>query len=427
MTEVVITPGTAAGPAAEATAQRVLRADVAFLPGRGFVRDVSVVIADGRIAAVHEGDVSASDGEPVTVLAGKTLIPGLIDSHVHLTFSGSAAVLEDVTDASDLALAMLAVHNAQLALARGVTTVADCGARGAVAIVARDAVASGRFLGPRILASGAPITTTAGHCSWLGACADSADEVIREARRQVAAGADFIKLMLTGGNLTPRSNPNMLQYPPDVVAALAQEARRLGRPLVVHAHSEEAVALAGRVGADVVAHGTCASENGIGLSPDTIAALLAGKTAIDATITVGMAEGGDLAAPSSERAQIRKEMLPVFAALHAAGVPILAGTDAGVTAVAHGRSARAVAALEAEVGLSRVEALAAATERAAAVLGLSGVTGAIAPGLSADLVVLDGDLAQDATAILRPAQVYAAGVLVAAQGSLLIEPGGAAT
>ncbi|MCU1492892.1 MAG: amidohydrolase [Acidimicrobiaceae bacterium] len=396
------------------------RAGATFLPGRGFVEGVTVLVVDGIITAVTDGP------EPTGAAAarprpGTTLVPGLIDSHVHLTFSGGSAVIDDVVATSDVTLGMVALYHAQLALCRGVTTLADCGARGEVALGARDAVASGRTVGPRILASGAPITTTGGHCAILGGCADSLEDVIRVARRQVAAGADFLKLMLTGGNLTPGSNPGMLQYPAEVVAALAAEARRLSRPLVVHAHSAEAVALAGSLGASVVAHGTCATSEGIVLSPATIAALRAGGTAIDATITVGMPDDGDDGQVMSERAQVRKEMLPVFGALHDAGVPLLAGTDAGVTNVRHGATARAVLALESDVGLQREEALLAGTAHAARALGLGGLTGAIAPGLAADLLLLDGDLRHDPTAILRPAEVWVQGALVARHGYLALD------
>ncbi|MCU1491554.1 MAG: amidohydrolase [Acidimicrobiaceae bacterium] len=389
-------------------------AGATFLPARGFVAGVTVLVENGVIIEVRNRPVPPAEAIVHVERRDATLLPGLIDSHVHLSFSGGSRVIEDVTEASDVTLGLVALQHAQIALASGATTLADCGARCEVVLQVRDAVASGRVAGPRILASGAPITTTAGHCSWLGGCADSIDDVIREARRQVGAGADFLKVMLTGGNLTPGSNPGMLQYPADVLFALANEARRLGRPLVVHAHSEEAVAIAGRAGATIVAHGTCASSEGIGLSPTTVEALLAGGTVIDPTITVGMPGIRDHAQVMHDRARIRKEMLPVFTALARQGVPLLAGTDAGVTNVPHGSTARAVLALEREVGLQREEAIFSATAAPARVFGLEHRTGAIVPGLAADLLLVEGDLRTDATAILRPAQVWSQGVPIAA-------------
>jgi len=247
------------------------------------------------------------------------------------------------------------------------------------------------------------------------------DEVIREARRQVANGADFLKVMLTGGNLTPGSNPAMLQYPPEVVQALSAEARRLGKTLVAHAHSEEAVALAGRAGIGVIAHATCQAAGGIGISDRALAALQASGTAVDATITVGMLGGPERSAPDGgARARVRMEMLPVFKAMHRAGVPVLAGTDGGVTNVAHGEVARAVLALHREVGLDLVEALWAATSHPAHALGLETTTGALAAGLAADLVLLEGDVRAEPELLLRPATVWARGRAAARAGSPIV-------
>lgn len=401
-----------------------LRVGLALLPGRGLAENVTVVVADGAIAEVSIGVTGAAVppgvGE-VLDLPGATLLPGLIDSHAHLSFSGGHDPVAEVVGASDVDLGLRALGSAQTALGRGVTTVADCGARGEVAISLREAVAGKRVLGPRILSSGAPITTTAGHCAWLGACADSLDDVIKQARRQVAAGADFLKVMMTGGNLTPGSNPAMLQYPPEVIVALVAEASRLGRPLVAHAHSEQAVALAARAGVPIVAHGTCGTPDGISISAGTLDALRQAGTIVDPTITVGMAVPGQTVPPSPERSKIRNDMLPVFAAMHRHGIALLAGTDGGVTNVGHGNSAAAVLALHQEVGIGLAEALAAATAAPASALGLARVTGSIEPGLAADLLLLDADVRAQPTALLHPAQVWLGGKLSAVRGSLVVQ------
>jgi imidazolonepropionase-like amidohydrolase len=399
-----------------------LRVGAALLPGRGFVEDVTVVVDNGTIAAVDEGGPKgAGGGVEILSAPSSTLLPGLIDSHVHLSFSGGRDPVGDVVGVTDTELAIRAYHNASVALARGVTTLVDCGARGGVVIKMRDMLESGVLPGPRVLAGGAPITTTAGHCAWLGACADSLDEVIREARRQVAAGADFLKVMVTGGNLTPGSNPAMLQYAPEVVVTLAAEARRLGRVLVAHAHSEEAVALAGRAGIGIVAHATCQSSEGIAISDETLSTLLAAGTVIDATITVGMLGGPEFTPPDGgARARVRAEMLAVFKSMHRAGVPLLAGTDGGVTSVEHGGVARAVLALHREVGLDLVDALGAATSNPADALGIAATTGSISPGLSADLILLDGDVRATPDLLSTPAAVLSRGRLAATAGSLAI-------
>lgn len=413
---------TFAPQAARAGAPFALRPGLALLPGRGLVEDVTVVVTGHTISEVHEGWAAGTrpPGLPEPLeLPGCTLVPGLIDSHAHLSFDGGPDPVASLAAASDVALGLRALHNAQTALARGVTTVIDCGDRDGVVLELRDAVSQGRVRGPRILASGSPITTTAGHCAWLGGCADSRDEVIRQARRQIAVGADFLKVMMTGGNLTPGSNPHMLQYPPDVISALAAEAGRLGRVLVAHAHSEEAVALAASAGVPVVAHGTCASPHGISVAAATLDLLREAGTCIDATITVGMALPGQTAPPSPARAAIRSAMVPVYAAMRQHGITVLAGTDGGVTQVGHGNSGHAVLALHHEVGARVEDALTAATALPAQAFGLAGVTGSIQPGLAADLLLLDGDVRQKPSLLLQPARVWRGGELMAAEGGLL--------
>jgi imidazolonepropionase-like amidohydrolase len=402
-----------------------LRVGLALLPGHGLVENVTVVVAGGTIADVQANVTDAAVPPAIADvldLPGCTLLPGFIDSHAHLSFSGSPDPVAEIEGSSDVVLGLHALANAQTALASGVTTMADCGARGGVVIQLRDAITEGKVLGPRILASGAPITTTAGHCAWLGARADSLDDVIRQARRQVAAGADFLKVMMTGGNLTPGSKPNMLQYPAEVIVALVAEAGRLGRPLVAHAHSEQAVALAAAADVPIVAHGTCGSADRIGVSRTTLDALREAGTVMDPTITVGMHLPDQSAPPGEERSRIRRNMLPVFAAMHRHGIALLAGTDGGVTNVGHGKSAHAVLALHEEVGIGLEDALAAATERPAAALGLAGITGSIEAGLAADLLLLDADVREQPAALLRPARVWLSGRLSAAQGRLIVQP-----
>jgi imidazolonepropionase-like amidohydrolase len=403
-------------------AEFAVTAGLTLLPGRGLAENVTVVVKEGLVAEIRESGSRRQLPAVVLDRPASTLLPGLIDSHIHLSFSGGPDPVADLVSASDVSVGMRSEHNAQVALASGITTVADCGARGGVVLELRNAVASGLVTGPRILACGTPITTTAGHCAFLGGCADSADEVLRGARRKVAAGADFIKVMMTGGNLTPGSNPHMLQFPPSVIEMLATEARRLGRPLVVHAHSQEALAVAAAAGASIVAHATCQSPTGITITEDTLKALVQAHTVVDPTITVGMPTPGDgaIAGTGSERARIRAQMLPVFAAMAGAGVPLLAGSDGGVTNVPHDSAARAVLALHTDVGLTLTAAIDAGTAVPARALGLAEVTGSIAKGLAADLVLYDADLRQQPSALLRPTRVWLGGRLVAVDGSLIV-------
>jgi imidazolonepropionase-like amidohydrolase len=401
----------------------VVRASRGFLPGTGFVVDCVVHIRGAHIVWVGHRDASGArpDLSDVDTVAfdDATLTPGLIDSHTHLTFSGGSSVPEQLAAESDLELLARAAGNAQHALAHGVTTLVDCGARGLTTHALRDAFDAGVIAGPRLLVAGSPITTTAGHCHWLGTHADTHDDAIRAARSRVADGSDIVKLMLTGGNMTEGSNPDALQYSVDTVNAVGADVARLGKPFVVHAHSAEGVVMAARAGARVVAHATCVDSAGRPPARADLDLVRDSGVFVDPTLMVANVHGAGDSLESSagrlSRAQVREAMLPVYRELHDRGVPLLAGTDGGSTDVAHHRVAGSVRALHCEVGLSLEDALLAATDLPARAFGLRDRAGALEAGLSADLAVFAGDLSRDVDALESPLAVWARGRRSAAQ------------
>jgi imidazolonepropionase-like amidohydrolase len=214
--------------------------------------------------------------------------------------------------------------------------------------------------------------------------------------------------------MTALSNTGQLQYPEATVRALGEEAQRMRIPLVVHAHSEYACRLAAQSGARIISHATCATGDTIGLSDETLAALIESHCYVDPTLMVGTGSNH-----SPQRKLIRSQMLPLFRRMSDAGVPLLAGTDGGSTNVGHGHVAGSIAALRDEVGLPLQECLAAATELPARALGRRHQFGAIEAGLSADFTVIPGDLHEDISALYRPKAVYLKGRLVASGGRLL--------
>jgi imidazolonepropionase-like amidohydrolase len=379
-----------------------------------------VVLGDSIVGVVGSGE-SGVPHEDVLHWPKGTLLPGLIDSHAHLTFSADGEVVSNAIGDSPHRQVARAFGNAQLALTKGVTTVVDCGGRTEVMLTVRQASESGLIVSPTVLVSGAPITTTAGHCHWIGGVADTTDEVIRLARQLVQDGVDFIKVMLTGGNITAGSNPKQLQYPDATIAALGAECQRLGKPLVVHAHSEHAVSLAARCAATVIAHASCQDAEGkVALSADTVAALTVAGTSVDATITVGDLEGETTADPAVQRRNDqRTAMLPLFRRMHEAGVTVLAGTDGGVPGVHHGEVGRAIIALHREVGIPLGEALLSGTKHPAEVFGRGERLGVIQADARADLLLLEGDVTTDIAAVRRPALVWMKGQLVSRSGHLL--------
>lgn len=399
----------------------LVRPECLLLPSGELVEGYDLRVRGPLIQGVVKRGDDGTNGAAVIDAVGMTLLPGLIDSHVHLTFSADADLVSHVMEDDFETHVARALSNAQQALVRGVTTVYDCGGRTDVMLAVREILSREDSLGPAVAISGAPVTTSNGHCHWLGGAADSEAEVVDQVHSLAESGVDFIKVMLTGGNVTVGSDPRVLQYSPAILEMLAAVCKGLNLPLVIHAHTEEAVALAGQVGAEVVVHATCQDSSGqIGLSEGTVRALHDSGTAVDATITVGMHVDFPGATPRSvQRHAQRQAMLPIFSQLSAAGLPLLAGTDAGVPGVRHGDVAESVIALFEEAGLSLSESLRAATSHPAAVLNREREIGSLVAGARADLLLLDGDVRDDITVMRSPHTVWRGGRIVSLRGTAL--------
>jgi len=201
---------------------------------RGFVR-----VHAGRIAAVgRQAELGTEQGRFARVIdlgEDSTLLPGLINMHVHMSCNPTDSMYADIMADSPERLMLRAVTNLQEALRAGVTTVRDCGTRNGVAFACRQAAREGLLDAPRIVASGDGITTTGGHCHFFCHEADSVEEVLRAVRAQRKAGADFIKLFATGGRLTPDTNILAAQFTEAEMRAAGEEARRLGLRTASHA------------------------------------------------------------------------------------------------------------------------------------------------------------------------------------------------
>src|SRR5690349_9698511 len=247
--------------------------------------DATIVIDGDRITRVETG-VAAPAGAHIV----DTVLPGLVDGHVHLAFDASpdpVATLAARDDAEAVA-AMTAAGRA--AVRGGITTVRDLGDRGYLSLGLRDAAASDPTL-PTIVASGPPITTPGGHCHFLGGAADGVEGVRAAVREHAERGVDVIKIMASGGNLTPGSRPEVSQFRPAELRAAVEEAHRLGLPVVAHAHGTASVADALAAGVDGLEHVTFMTADGVDEIPDDLlAALAAGPVVIG--VTLGVVPGG---------------------------------------------------------------------------------------------------------------------------------------
>ncbi|MFE7117010.1 amidohydrolase family protein [Streptomyces sp. NPDC057654] len=401
------------------TAERVWDGTAPEPLREGFVRvEGELITAVGRRADLGH---DAADDILHIDLPGATLLPGLINGHAHMALSGSDAPIRDYrreARAGDAALAVRAVRNLRSSVESGVTTVRDLGTVNEVAFPLRAAVADGLVPGSRVLATGRPITVTGGHCHWFSHECDTAAEVRVAVRRQVRDGADWIKLMLSGGNLTPRSNPLRPQYSAEEVRACVEESDRLGVPVAVHAYDPVSIRRAADAGARTLEHCLFETERGIEYDPATAELMAERGIAFVPTISGAMHRMRDAAPgmPSPVAARFHKKQVQireVFRNLLAAGAPVVAGSDAGVPQRRFDGYPADLAALVGEdgIGMTAREALTAATSKAAEHLGISD-TGVLAPGRRADLLAVRGDPLSDISAIVQPIVVLAGGVRV---------------
>lgn len=406
---------------------------------------VVLIGADGGIAAAGPaGEVAVPSGVRVIRAEGMTLLPGLIDGHVHLawdktlytTFSAEDYKARHKRWNPDRAL-VRAGHHAQLALAAGVTTVRDCGADDFTILALRDAINAGDFSGPRILASGRPVTTTAGH-TYSGWGVDGITEV-REAIRHLAGErVDFIKMIVSGGTTTPGTNISQSQYTLEEVRAAVQEAHRLGLQVAAHAIATESIRLAAEAGVDTIEH--C---SWIGRDPKTT---VTDEVAVDFMVKNGVRVDhaiipraymfpDESAAPLTAEEDWWLKMLkirwPFLHHMRKRGVTVFLATDAGFRPWPGTQNwpgfqelARAVEIVVRHGGFSPADAIAMVTREPAKALRLDREVGTIESGKRADLILVAGDPLQDIRALRNVEMVFRDGRLVAQQGHIVLPGSG---
>ncbi len=388
----------------------VLEVDGLF-DGTSAVTDAAIVVEDGEITWVGKRSRAprTPKGERSRTLesAARFVVPGMINCHAHLTFDGTADFDAEARQGDALAT-LKAFKNARASVRAGVTTVRDLGANGDMVIELGRAIERGIVEGPRIVAAGRGITTTGGHGGEVGRICDGADDVRRGTREQIAAGASVIKFFSTGGVLGEGAGPDLAQFTPDETRAAVEEAHKAGLRITTHAHGAEGMRVAAEAGIDSIEHCTLLDTRTIRVIKDRDVALVPTFAALRSII--------DNADKLPERVRERARSVAAkhqegVRAAHKAGVRIAAGTDAGTPFNTHARYALELGYLK-EIGMTREEALVAATSRAADVIGRPRA-GRIAPGAWADLVFVDGDPLKDLEALLAPKAVWVRGVPVA--------------
>jgi imidazolonepropionase-like amidohydrolase len=339
------------------------------------VEGATVVIDGGRILyAGRSADASVPASASIVELPSMTLLPGLIDAHVHLTLGGDPAA------------------NARTTLAAGFTTVQDLGALAYGNVRLRDAIRAGRVEGPRVVASGPWLGISGGTCDFNGIGVRGADAFRKRVRDDVEHGVDVIKVCVTGWLADAVDAPSRYEISDAELEAAIDEAHKHRKRVAVHALSAGGIDAAVRLGADIVVHGGFPSRASVAMMKER-----------------KIPELPTLFSFSSAKPEHLKSVVAHLRDAVAAGLPVAFGTDAGV--IPHGENAREFEHFR-PIGLDRPDALRAATVRAAWAVGLAGEIGALSAGRAADVIGVEGNPLEDLRSLRNVGFVMKAGKVV---------------
>ncbi|MEY4850710.1 MAG: hypothetical protein RLZZ331_1714 [Pseudomonadota bacterium] len=380
----------------------------------------TIIVTDGRITAINPASAPIPSGARVIDQSSRTLSPGLIDSHVHLTGDPGLPFWREAVDSAELSVAY-GLKNARITAKAGFTTVRDLGSARLSGFAVRDAINSGMFPGPRVLAAGAALSIVGGHGDVSGFAPvvnDALDqgntctgavECAARVREASQRGADVIKFTATGGVLSQQGRGLDQHFTDDEMRAIVTTAHSLGLKVAAHAHGPRGIEAAARAGVDSVEHGSFTDEAGA-------KALAANKGWLVPTLLPFRATaerlGSGAYTPVVEakvRAILERRGKQIIAA-RAAGARIAFGTDAGV--FEHGRNGQEASDMVEFGGMTAREVLISATTGAAELLGLSAETGTLEPGKAADIIATDGDPTADAKQLAQVKWVMARGKVI---------------
>jgi imidazolonepropionase-like amidohydrolase len=361
----------------------------------GTLTQHGVLIEGERIARIAPlGEFQGYSGRELT-LDDTTLLPGLIDCHVHLCFDAESNPGEVTERMHPGAIAVRALTNAQRSLFGGITAIRDCGGKDYLEFAARDACNRGVFQGPTIRASGRMICMTGGHGNRFGRIADGVDDVVRAVREQVHAGSDMVKIMATGGVMTRGVDPEDAHYSAEEMAAGIAEGHRFHKPCASHAQGTEGILNAVRGGIDSIEHGIFMSEKCVEEMLERGTYLVPTLAALKNILAAERQGIPDYVLEKAERvSETHQRSVKMF---YAAGGRIAMGTDAGTPFNHHGENAQELRYMV-DMGITPMDAIRISTANAADLMRLE-KTGRVLEGAVADLLVVDGNPLEDIGAV----------------------------
>ena len=365
-------------------------------------RRVDIVIEDGSIQ-----EIRSAGGE--CDLEAACVTPGLVNAHAHLEASGEPDMMRMIETTTPNQRLLHAVENAGKSIKAGVTTIRDLGSSNAIAADVRDAIEQGRISGPRIRAAGAVLCMTGGHGWPIGRAVDSPWDARKAVREQMWHGADCIKLIATGGVMTKGAVPGNAQLTPKELAAAIDEAHRHGLRAAAHAIGTQGIKNALRAGIDSIEHGHMLDDEAIALFKERAVYLV--PTLSAPTCILAHIEDGHQPEYVVDKARMVNEaMLTNIRHAYESGVRIAGGSDAGTPYNYHENYAQEVELMWALLGMTPQQALHAATNVAAELVGRN--RGILAIGEPADMLLLRRDAGEDVRALRDPQLVFKNGVIV---------------
>ncbi|MFW6174776.1 MAG: amidohydrolase family protein [Chloroflexota bacterium] len=408
----------------------LLRAD-RLLDGTGGppIERAALLIKDGKISRIGaQEETRAPDGAPVTELdyGDATILPGLVDAHTHLMAPGDGTPGDDVAAEDDDILLLQAAKNARTLLHSGVTTIRENGAKNHVTFSLREGIGRGLAVGPKMTLCGRPVTITGGHMWYCGSEADGEDGVRREVRSLIKEGADYIKIMATGGS-TRSSFPNLPSYSVPELRAITDEAHRFGKLTAAHCASTQGVQNCLDAEVDMIIH--CVFEGADGryeYRPDLVDRLLEAEAWVNPTLYVVQAGIEHMEASLSQRGEGRgvtqadvdtakrrlDTRLDACSRMIDAGVKMISGSDSPWGHYAPGEFVNEIMML-AHAGLNPTNAIVSATSASANSIGMSDRAGTLAAGAPADVLIVRGDPTRDLRALWDVLDVIQDGAIVA--------------
>lgn len=385
----------------------------------------ALLIEGGRIVALGpQGEIRAPEGARVerADYGAATILPGLVDAHTHLVAPGDGTPGDDVAKEDDDILLLQAAKNARTLLHSGVTTIRENGAKNRVAFSLREGIRRALAVGPRMVICGRPVTMTGGHMGYFGAEADGEAAVRAMVRKLLKEGADYIKIVATGGS-TRTSDPNRASYTVPELRAITDEARRHGKLTAAHCTSAQGVENCLDAEVDMIIHCIFNEPDGTyRYRPELVERLVAANAWVNPTLYVQQAgidrlreareRAGQLTPELARQLDASRRALDVRVAavgrMAQAGVRMTAGSDSPWGWYAPGEFVHEIHML-ARAGLSDADAIVAGTAGAADSIGAGGLAGRLAPGRQADVLVVRGDPTRQITALWDVLDVYQAG------------------